>query len=195
MQKRVADSEDESTPVSDGKRPRRSSLKDWAIIQVNSPDRDTNDQPILEGAPNGVSAPLEEGIPARGPNVDEINERSPSGTVSASIPPPRPADTLSSRRRLPYQMLLSTYIPPYERIHPPTGMVSPDLEGAQEIIHHWSPFNQAEPLVTHMGDLYPNYFRELVVAHVEHSNMAFVVTSQGFRMACSTNSLQSFLRI
>ena len=59
MQKRVADSKDESTLISNGKRPRRSSpdeeaQKDWVIIPVDSPDRATNYQTILEGAPSGV---------------------------------------------------------------------------------------------------------------------------------------------
>ena len=42
-------------------------------------------------------------------------------------------------------------------------MVSLDVEGAQEIIHRWSPFNQTEPPVTHMRDLYPNYFSGILV--------------------------------
>ena len=85
MQKWVAESEDESTPISDGKSLRRFSpieeaQKDWAIILVNSPDRATNDQPVLEGTPSGVGVPLEEGIPTGGPsNVYEIGEGTPRG--------------------------------------------------------------------------------------------------------------------
>ena len=144
--------------IQGGLRQDEEAQKDWAIIPVDSLD-------ILEGGPSGVSAPLEEGIPARGPNVDKIGKRSPSGVAAAPLPPSRPADSISSRRRLPDQVLLSMYVPPYERIHPTVGMVAPNLEGAQEIIHRWSPFNQAEPLVAHMCDLYPNYFRVLVAAH------------------------------
>ena len=78
-----------------------------------------------------VDAPLEEGIPTKGPsNVDESGEGSPSGVAVAPLPLPRPADTSSSRRRPPDQVLLSMYVPPYGRIHPPTGMVASDLEGA-----------------------------------------------------------------
>ena len=82
----------------------------------------------------------------------------------ALILPPRPTDTKSSRKRPFEQVMLSTYFPPHERIHPPMGMVALNLEGAQEIIHRWSPltrripFNQEEPPVVHMRDLYPNYF-------------------------------------
>ena len=124
---------------------------------MDSPDQATIDQPVLEGAPSGVGAPLEEGILAGGPsNVDEIGEGSSSGVVAAPLPPPMPVDTVTSRRRPLDQVFLSKYAPPYERIHPLAGMVAPDQEGAQETIHRWSPFNQAEPLVTHMSDLYPN---------------------------------------
>ena len=87
-----------------------------------------------------------------------MGEGSPSRVAIASLPPSRPVDTVSSRRSPLNQVLLSTYIPPYERIHPLAGMVVLDLEGAQEIIHGWSPFNQAEPPVTHMCNLYLNFF-------------------------------------
>ena len=72
---------------------------------MDSPDRASNDQPVLEGAPNEAGAPLEEGIPARGPsNVDEIGGEAPSGVAAAPMLPPMPADTEPSRKRL----LLST---------------------------------------------------------------------------------------
>ena len=54
-------------------------------------------------------------------------------------------------------------------------MVAPDLEGAQEIIHCWSPFNQVEPLAAHMQHLYPNYFRVLVAACIEQYSILFLV--------------------
>ena len=62
MQKRVANLEDEPTLIPDGKHPKRSSPdeeveKDWAIIPVDSLDRASNDQSILEGAPSEDSAP------------------------------------------------------------------------------------------------------------------------------------------
>ena len=110
----------------------------------------------MEGAPKKDSAPQEEEIPTGGPSVDEIGEGSSSGVVVALIPPPKPANTIPSRRRMSEQVLLSTYVPPHERIPPPTGMVALDLEGAQEIIHRRSPFNQAEHPVVHICDLYPN---------------------------------------
>ena len=92
---------------------------------------------------------------------------SPSRVATASIPLPRPTDIVSNRRILPDQVLLSMYVSSHKRIHPPAGMVTPDLEGAQDIIHRWSPFNQAESPVVHMRDHYPNYFRVSMAARAE----------------------------
>ena len=63
-------------------------------------------------------------------NVDEIVEGSPSRVAATSILPPRPSNTVFSRRRPLDQVLLSTYVPPHERFHPLVGMVAPNLEGA-----------------------------------------------------------------
>ena len=123
-----------------------------------------------------VGAPLEEGIPTGGPsNVDETGEGSPSRVISALILLSRPVDTVFSRRRPLNQVLLSTYVSPHERIHHQAGIVAPNLQGAMEIIHHWSPFNQAKPLVAHMHNLYPNYFRVPVVARAEQYSIPFPV--------------------
>ena len=70
MHKRVAGSEGESTPISDGKHQKRSSLdeeaqKDWAIISVDSPDLAFNDHSVLEGTHSEASTPMEEGDPNR----------------------------------------------------------------------------------------------------------------------------------
>ena len=81
---------------------------------MDSPDRATNDQPVLEGAPSEAGAPLEEGIPTGAPsNVDEIEEGSSLGVADALIPPSKPVDTIPSRRMLPDQVLLSMYVLPH----------------------------------------------------------------------------------
>ena len=126
MRKRATNSDGETTPSFDGKRMKQSSpdekaQKDWAIISMDSPDRASNDQSVLEGTPNKASAPLDEGIPV--------------GVAAAPVLPLRPVDTEPRRKRLLDQVLLSTYVPLHERIHPPTGMIAPNLEGAREIIH------------------------------------------------------------
>ena len=80
MRKCASGSKGETTPSSDGKRMKRSSpdegaQKDWEIILVDSLDRASNDQLVLEGTPNEVGALREEGIPDKGPsNVNEIGE-------------------------------------------------------------------------------------------------------------------------
>ena len=105
MHKQAASSKGESTPISDGKHPKRSSpgeeaQKDWAIISVDSPDRASNDRPVLEGAPSDSGAPLEEGIPTEGSsNVDEIGEGALSRVAAALMLLPKPANTLFSKRR------------------------------------------------------------------------------------------------
>ena len=119
MRKRSSGPEGETTPNYDGKRMKWSSLeeearKDWTVILVDSPDRASNDKLVLEGTPNEVGAPLEEGIPVWGTFKCRRNWR--RGPIS--------------RKRLPDQVLLSTYVPPQERVHPPTGMVAPDPKGA-----------------------------------------------------------------
>ena len=55
------------------------------------------------------------------------------------------------------------------------GVVAPNPEGAQEIIHCWSPFNQAESLDAHICDLYPNYFQVPMVARVKQYTIPFPI--------------------
>ena len=143
---------------------------------MDSPDPTFDYQPVLEGASSEAGAPLEEGIPTGGPsNVDGIGEGALLGVATAMTLPPKPADTESSRKKPPDQVLLSTYISPQERIHPPAGMVAHDLEGAWEIIHRWSTFNHVEPPVALMRDLYPNNFRVPVVARAEQYSIPFPI--------------------
>ena len=101
------------------------------------------------------------------PNVEEVGEGAPSGIITAPVPPPKPTSTRPSKKLLPDQVLLSTYVPPLERVHHPTGMMAPDPEGVLEISHRWNPFNQVESSVAHMRDLYSNYFWIPVVAFLE----------------------------
>ena len=122
------------------------------------------------------SVPSEAEILAGGPSkVDGIREGALLGVAAAPILPPKLVDTEFNRKRPPNQVLLSTYVPLHERVHPPTDMVAPDLEGPREIIYRWSPFNQVEPPVVHMCDLYSNYFRVLVAARVEQYSILFPV--------------------
>ena len=103
---------------------------------MDSSDCSPNDQPALESVPNEAGASLEEGFPiGEPPNVNKIGEKAPSWVTTAPMLPPRLADTEPSRKRMPDRLLLSTYVPSQEMVHPPTGMATLDLEGALEIIH------------------------------------------------------------
>ena len=59
-------------------------------------------------------------------NVDKIGEGALSGVAAASMLQPRPVDTGSGRKRPLDRVLLSTYVPSQERIHPSTSMAAPD---------------------------------------------------------------------
>ena len=132
MHKQRASSEGEATSISGGKRSRRPSQneeakKDWPTVSVEFHDRASSDQPALEGSPNEAGATLEEGVPIAGPlDVDEIGDVAPPGVADAPVLPPRSVGARSSKKILPNQLLLSTYVSPLERIHPSTGMVAPD---------------------------------------------------------------------
>ena len=104
MRNRDADLEDEPTPIPNGMCPKRSSPnveaeKEWEIILMDSPDQASNDQPILEGAPNDDKAPQEGGILVGVPSVDEIGEGSPSGVDAGPLPPLKPTSTVPNKRR------------------------------------------------------------------------------------------------
>ena len=104
---------------------------------MDSLDRAPNDQSVLEGVPNEIGASLEEGIPIGGPPiVDEIGEKDTSGVTPALMLLHMLADTEPSKKRMFNLLLLSTYVPSQEKIHPSTSMVALDPEGALEIIHH-----------------------------------------------------------
>ena len=107
--------------------------------------------------------------------LTNLEDEALSRVAAALMISPMVADTEPSRKRLPDRVLLSTYVPPQERIHPPTSIITPDPESAREIIHHWSPFNQAQSPIAHMRDLYPNHFRVLVAARAEQYTIPFPV--------------------
>ena len=120
--------------------------------------------------------PLEGEIPAMSrPSVEEVGMGAPLGVVIALAPPPKPTIARPSKKRLPDWVLVSTYVPPLERVHPSTDMVAPDLKDVLKIIHHWSPLNQEESSVTRMHDLYPNYFRMLVMARSKQYSIPLLV--------------------
>ena len=71
------------------------------------------------------------------------------------------------------QLLLSSYVPLQEWVHPSGDTMAPGPEGAWEIIDRWSPFNKRESSVTHIRDLYPTFLWVLVAARVEQYSIPF----------------------
>ena len=132
---------------------------------MESLDLASSDQLALGACLNEANTPLEEGVPvASPPNVEEVGMGAPLGVVSAPTPPPMSIGAGPSKKRLPDQVLVSTYVLPLERVHPSMDMVVPDLEDVLKIVHCWNPLNQEEFSVTHIRNLYPNYFQIPVAA-------------------------------
>ena len=52
----------------------------------------------------------------------------------------------------------------------------PGLEGAQEIINRWRPFNKGESPAAHMQQLYPPLLRILVVVRAEGRGEEYVIS-------------------
>ena len=78
---------------------------------------------------NEAGTPLKEGVlTASPPRVEEIGQDASSREVYALAPPPKPISFRRSRRQLPDQVLLSTYVLPLEKVLPSTGMVALGLE-------------------------------------------------------------------
>ena len=69
-------------------------------------------------------------------NVEEVGEGAPSWVVTTPVLPPKSTGIGPSKKQLPDQVLLSTYVLKLERVHPSTGMVALDPEGMLEIGHH-----------------------------------------------------------
>ena len=111
---------------------------------------------------------MEEGVSAASPpNVEEVRMDALIGVVTAPTPSPKSSSVGPSRKWLPDRVLVSTYVSPLERVHPSTDMVVSDLEDVLKIVRRWNPLNQKESLVTHIHDLYPNYFQIPMSARLE----------------------------
>ena len=138
-----------------------------SIALVESPDLASNDQSALGDCSTEANIPLEGEVPAVNPlSVEEVGIGALSRVV---IPTPlrKPTRAGPSKKWLPDRVLLRTYVPPLERVHPSTNMVALNLEDVLKIVRRWSPLNQKESQVTRMHNLYPNYFRMPMTARSE----------------------------
>ena len=141
MHKQSATLECEATFSSREKQPRRSPSnegvkKDWAVVLEESPDQASNDQLTLGVWPTEANASLDEGVPTTSPrDVEEVGINPLSGVVIAPVPLLKSIGVELSKKRLPDQVLVSTYVPPLEMVHSSTvGEVS-DLEDVLKVIH------------------------------------------------------------
>ena len=129
-----------ATCSSGGKRHRWSpsddeAQKDWAIVSVESPNLASNDQPTFGVCLDKANTPMEEGVPiASPPSVEEVGMDATSGVVSTPAPLPKSTGTGPSKKRLPDRVLVSTNVPPLERVYPSTDIAAPDLKDALNIV-------------------------------------------------------------
>ena len=143
--------------------------EELAIVVMDSPKTGFQGQSALETAP---SADLGE-VP---PTHEEVREGIPSEQTTS-----RPAKATSSRSGrsrslLPDRLLLYSYIHP-QGLAPPMEEVSAlRLEGAQEIINRWKPFNQGESMASHLEQLYPTMLRIPIDVRAEGKGEKYVVS-------------------
>ena len=96
-------------------------------------------------------------IPAGGsPSAEGVVAKAPLEVVATPL---KVVMAGSRRLRMPDQLLLSSYVPPKDRVHPLANTVAPGPKGSREIIDRWSPFNKRESSITHIRDLYPTLLR------------------------------------
>ena len=72
-------------------------------------------------------------------NVEEVGMGAPSRVVIAQASLPRPNGAGPSKKRLSDRVIVSTYIPPLERVRPSLDMEALDLEDMLKISRCWNP--------------------------------------------------------
>ena len=63
-----------------------------------------------------------------------------------------------------------------EWARPTEDAPAPNQETAQALINYWRPFNQRDPSITHMRDLYPNNCHLPAVAHGEEYSIPLPIS-------------------
>ena len=99
----------------------------------------------------------------------ESREASPVPVALQVVRPPEQATGQSDRAKytwtgrrkplLPDRMLVNSYLPPRGPAPLIEEVIVPRLEGAQEIVDQWRPFNRGESSADHLYDLYPTMLR------------------------------------
>ena len=97
---------------------------------------------------------------------------------ATDAPPPRARwarFAIDDARRPPDRLVLSSYVEPMEWARPTEDAPALDQETVRALINYWRPFDQRDPSVTHMCDLYPHGFRVAAVAHGKEYSISFPV--------------------
>ena len=68
------------------------------------------------------------------PSVEEVGMGASSGVVITSAPSPKSTGAGPSRKWMPDLVMVSTYVPPLERVPPSMDTVAMDLEDVLKIV-------------------------------------------------------------
>ena len=126
--KRSVSLEGVGTSSSEEKQPKPSPLgeeaqKDWVVVLVESPCLAFDDQSPLGDCSTKANIPLEGEVPAVSPPcVEKVGMGDPSGVIAAPAPSPKLTGAGPTKKRLPDRVIISTYVPPLERVHPSTNI-------------------------------------------------------------------------
>ena len=124
-----------------------------------SPEMGLNDQSALE---NVALVESREAFPALATiQVVHPHEQAAGHSDKAKFTRAR-----HKRPLLPERMLLNSYLPPRGRTPLIEDISVPRLEGAQDIIDQWRPFNRGESSANRLHELYPMMLRMPVTVRV-----------------------------
>ena len=170
MRKRAANTQERTTSGLEVPGDKRSKLSrfdeevqvDLAVIAVDSPERVLEASSAVEGAAQDTScAVLEDEVPiGEFPLVDDASIEASLVEATNALPhlARRASFAVDSARRPPDRLVLSLYVKPMEWAKPTEDAPALDQETARALINYWRPFNQRDPSVAYMSDLYPHNF-------------------------------------
>ena len=144
------------------------------MITVDSPERvleapSTVGDASQHSSRKACSALEDETLAEELPRVEEVPVEA-SLAESIGAPPPRARRAsleVLGAQRPPDRLVPNSYVEPMDWARPTEDAPAPDQEIARAFINYWKPFNQRDPPIVHMSDLYPHSFRLPVVAHGE----------------------------
>ena len=140
-----------------------------AVTISGSPEMGLNDQSAPEdvvGVESREASPIPAAIQVIHPSEPAVGQSGKNKNIQAG----------QKRVLLSDRMLLNSYLPPRGPVPPMEEVIAPELEGVQEIIDHWRPFNRGESAADRMHDLYPTLLRLPVVVRARGQGEEYSVT-------------------